>query len=111
MAVALVIWLDSTTFWPLALFGFIFGSAYGGWVALLPPVVMDEFGSRHISGVIGVLYTSAGVGTLLGPSAAGFAYDLNHSYTLPILVSIGGNLIAAALMASIVREPRRGHSA
>jgi len=33
MAVALVIWLVSTTFWPLALFGFIFGSAYGGWVA------------------------------------------------------------------------------
>jgi len=55
MAVALVIWLDSTTFWPLALFGFIFGSAYGGWVALLPPVVMDEFGGRHISGVIGIL--------------------------------------------------------
>src|SRR5215472_7530529 len=56
MAVALVMWLDSTTFWPLALFGLIFGSAYGGWVALLPPVVMDEFGSRHISGVIGILY-------------------------------------------------------
>ncbi len=27
MALALVIWLESTTFWPLALFGFIFGSA------------------------------------------------------------------------------------
>ena len=110
MALALVIWLVSTTFWPLALFGFIFGSAYGGWVALLPPVVMDAFGGRNISGVIGILYTSAGIGTLLGPSAAGFAYDLRHSYILPILISIGGNLVAAALMMLIVREPRRNRS-
>jgi MFS family permease len=98
MALALVIWLVSTTFWPLAIFGFVFGSAYGGWVALLPPVVMDHFGSRNISGILGILYTSAGIGTLLGPSAAGFAFDLSGSYTVPILVSIGGNVIAAALM-------------
>src|SRR5262249_35173561 len=63
MAAALVIWLASTTFWPLALFGFIFGSAYGGWVALLPAVVMDYFGGRNVSGIIGILYTSAGIGT------------------------------------------------
>lgn len=101
MALALILWLVSTTFWPLALFGLIFGSAYGGWVALLPPVVMDYFGGRNISGIIGILYTSAGIGTLLGPSAAGFAFDISHSYTLPILVSIGGNLIAAGLMALV----------
>jgi MFS family permease len=110
MAIALVLWLVSTTFWPLALFAFAFGSAYGGWVALLPAVVMDEFGGRNISGIIGILYTSAGIGTLLGPSAAGFAYDFSHSYTLPILVSIGGNVIAAALMALAAWEPRRAGS-
>jgi MFS family permease len=98
MALALVIWLGSTTFWPLAVFGFVFGAAYGGWVALLPAVVMDHFGGRNVSGIIGILYTSAGIGTLLGPSAAGFAFDVSHSYTLPIAVSIGGNAIAAALM-------------
>jgi MFS family permease len=111
MALALVVWLTSTAFWPLALFGFIFGTAYGGWVALQPPVVMEYFGGRNISGVIGILYTSAGIGTLLGPSAAGFAYDFSQSYTLPILVSIGGNLIAAALMALAARKPRRAGSA
>jgi MFS family permease len=97
MALALVIWLVSTSFWPLALFGFIFGSAYGGWVGLLPAVVMDYFGGRNVSGIIGILYTSAGIGTLIGPSAAGFAFDVSHSYTMPILISIGGNLVAAAL--------------
>jgi MFS family permease len=108
MAVALVIWLVSTTFWPLAFFGFVFGSAYGGWVALLPAVVMDYFGGRNVSGIIGILYTSAGIGTLIGPSAAGFAFDVSHSYVLPILVSIGGNVIAAGLMLLVVRGAGRG---
>jgi len=103
MALALVIWLASTTFWPLAIFGFVFGAAYGGWVALLPAVVMGRFGGRNVSGIIGILYTSAGIGTLVGPSAAGFIFDASHSYTLPILVSIGGDVIAAALMALAVR--------
>ena len=54
MAVELVIWVFSTTFWPLAIFAFVFGTAYGGWVALLPSVVMDYFGGRNVSGIIGV---------------------------------------------------------
>ncbi len=100
MAVSLLIWVFSTTFWPLAIFAFVFGTAYGGWVALLPAVVMDYFGGRNVSGLIGILYTSAGIGTLIGPSAAGFAFDLSGSYTVPILVSAAGNVIAVLIMAA-----------
>jgi MFS family permease len=106
MALVLVIWLVATTFWPLALFAAVFGAAYGGWVALLPAVATDCFGARNIGGIIGVLYTSAGVGTLFGPSAAGFAFDVSGSYALPIAVSIGGNAIAAALTMVTLRRPR-----
>jgi MFS family permease len=107
MAVSLLIWVVSTTFWPLAIFAFVFGTAYGGWVALLPSVVMDYFGGRNVSGIIGVLYTSAGIGTLIGPSAAGFAFDMSGSYTVPILVSAAGNVIAVLIMAA-TSEPRAG---
>ena len=100
MALALVIWLLSTAFWPLVLFALLFGTAYGGWVALLPAVVMDYFGGRNVSGIIGLLYTSVGFGTLIGPSAAGFAFDVTHSYTLPILASICANVIAAGIIAA-----------
>jgi len=82
-----------------ALFAFIFGTAYGGWGALLPAVVMDYFSGRNVSGLIGILYASAGFGTLIGPAAAGFAFDFSGSYTVPILLSIAGNIIAAAVMA------------
>ncbi len=100
MALALVVWLVSTAFWPLAAFAFLFGVAYGGWVALLPAVVMDYFGGRNVSGIIGILYTSVGFGTLIGPSAAGFAFDVTHSYTLPIVASICANVAAAAIIAA-----------
>jgi MFS family permease len=99
MALALVIWLISTAFWPLAVFAFVFGIAYGGWVALLPAVVMDYFGGRNVSGIIGILYTSVGFGTLIGPTAAGFAFDATRSYTLPILASVVANVIAAVIIA------------
>jgi MFS family permease len=99
MALALLIWAVSTDYWPLVGFALAFGVAYGGWVALLPSVVMDYFGGRNVSGIIGVLYTSAGFGTLIGPSAAGFAFDVSHSYTLPILASACANVIAAGIMA------------
>jgi MFS family permease len=98
MAVSLVMWLFSTGFWGLSAFAFVFGVFYGGYVAVLPALVMDYFGGRNVSGIIGVLYTSVAFGTLIGPSAAGFAFDLGHSYTLPILASIAGNVIAAVIM-------------
>ena len=103
MALALVIWAVSTDFWPIAAFAFLFGVAYGGWVALLPAVVMDYFGGRNVSGLIGVLYTSVGFGTLIGPSAAGFAFDVTHSYTIPIVASIAANVIAAGITIATSR--------
>jgi MFS family permease len=100
MALALLVWALSTTLWPLAAFAFSYGVFYGGFVALLPSLVMDYFGGRNVSGIIGILYTSVAFGTLIGPSAAGFAFDISHSYTLPILVGAGANLAAAAIMAA-----------
>jgi OFA family oxalate/formate antiporter-like MFS transporter len=110
MALALAVWAVATDLWPLAAFAFAYGVFYGGWVAILPAVVMDYFGGRTVSALIGILYTSVAFGTLIGPSAAGFAFDLSHSYKLPILGSIGANIIAAGIVAgtSKVRVAAQG---
>jgi MFS family permease len=100
MALALVIWAVATTVWPLVAFAFVYGVFYGGWVAVLPAVVMDYFGGRNVAGLIGILYTSVAFGTLVGPSAAGFAFDFSHSYTLPILLSAAANITAAIIVAA-----------
>jgi OFA family oxalate/formate antiporter-like MFS transporter len=99
MALTLASWAVSANIWSLAAFAFVYGVSYGGWVAILPAVVMDYFGGRNVSGIIGILYTSVAFGTLIGPSAAGFAFDLSHNYTLPILASAAANIVAAVIVA------------
>jgi MFS family permease len=106
MAVALAVWVIATNIWSLIAFAFVFGVFYGGWVAVLPTVVMDYFGGRNVSGLIGILYTSVAFGTLIGPSAAGFAFDFNHSYTLPILASAAANIVAAIIVAATSRRSK-----
>lgn len=98
MAISLVIWVLSSGLAALGCFALAYGVFYGGFVAILPALVMDYFGGRNVSGIIGILYTSVAFGTLVGPSAAGFAFDLSHSYTLPILASACTNLIAAGII-------------
>jgi MFS family permease len=100
MALALAMWAVATAIWPLVAFAFVYGVFYGGWVAVLPAVVMDYFGGRNVAGLIGILYTSVAFGTLVGPSAAGFIFDFSHSYTLPILLSAGANIVAATVVAA-----------
>lgn len=105
MALAQVLWGFSTGFWSLAVFALLFGTFYGGFVAMLPAAVMDDFGGRNVSGIIGILYTSVAFGTLIGPSAAGYAFDLVHSYTLPIYASVAANILAACVIATTARAP------
>jgi len=106
MALALAIWAVSTTLWSLAAFALLYGVFYGGWVAVLPAVVMDYFGGRNIGGIIGALYTSVAFGTLIGPSAAGFVFDYSHSYLFSILFGVCGNIVAAGIVGATSAEKR-----
>jgi MFS transporter, OFA family, oxalate/formate antiporter len=105
MGLSFAIWLFATGFWPLAVFALVFGVFYGGFVALAPAIVIDYFGARNASSTIGILYTSVALGTLIGPSAAGYAFDLSHSYTLPILISGCAYALATAILALTSKAP------
>lgn len=104
IAGALLIWVGATVYWRMAVFAFAYGVFYGGFVAILPALVMDYFGGRNVSSIIGALYTSVALGTLIGPSAAGFAFDISGSYTLPILVGVSGNVIAAVIIVGMPKS-------
>jgi MFS family permease len=105
-----VLWWAAQAYWLLALFAIVFGVCYGAYVALLPTIVMDLYGPRSVSGIIGCLYTGCGVGTLIGPWLAGAAYDAWGSYHLPIaagaLVSFG----AAACVVPLYGKRQALHS-
>lgn len=98
MAATLVLWLVAKEMWSLALFAVLFGAAYGGYVAIVPALASDYFGGRNAGGIIGVLYTGAGFGALIGPTLAGVAFDLNDSYTVPIVFGAAMNVLAATFV-------------
>ena len=105
----LFFWLASSGLWSLYLFGLIFGTCYGGFVALAPAVATDFFGTRSASSVIGVLYTSVAVGTFFGPTFAGYVYDQSQSYVGAILMAefmTGLAVILVCLLPNPVRWSR-----
>ena len=106
LALMLAWWLAADSAWKIAVFALVFGTCYGGFLALPPALLVDYFRARNASGVIGLCYTSVGLGTLIGPPLAGYAFDLFGSYALPIAGSAVTALLGAVLV-SLMPEPER----
>ena len=85
-------------------FALVFGICYGAYVALVPTIVMDLYGARSVSGIIGTLYTGAGLGTLVGPWLAGAAFDAFGAYDVPILIAAALSFLAAFCVVPIGRQ-------
>lgn len=97
-------WLVAKDVWEIAVFAIVFGTCYGGYVALIPAVAADYFSGRNLSGIIGALYTSFGLGSLAGPTFAGLAFDLQGTYTIPIIVSAITAMVAT-ISAVLLEDP------
>jgi MFS family permease len=106
MMLAMLLWAVAGSLPWLIAFAGVLGIFYGGWVAVLPAVVMDVFGRRNVSAIIGVLYTSVALGTLIGPTAAGFLFDATSSYLWPILAAVAANLAAALVTGRAQTQSR-----
>jgi MFS family permease len=98
MGAMCLLWWASTAIWSLGIFAVVFGTCYGGFVALSPSLMMDYFGGKNVSGIIGILYSAAGIGALAGPTLSGLAYDLLASYTIPIVAAAAFNVAATVVM-------------
>lgn len=106
LGLMLILWWLTTTYWVLVLFAILFGAFYGGFVALAPTIIMDLYGPRAVSGIIGVLYTGPGIGTLVGPPLAGAAFDAFGSYSVPILTGAALSFAGAGFVLIFIRRAR-----
>jgi MFS transporter, OFA family, oxalate/formate antiporter len=105
MALAVGFWLLlPPLLYSLYFYALVFGVFYGGYISILPVVIMTFFGGRQLSTIVGALYTSWGFGALIGPSLTGLFFDLSQKYTAGLMVSIAF-LIAASLSCLFVRDP------
>lgn len=106
LGVMQLVWWGASAYWLLALFAVVFGMCYGSTVALLPTIVMDLYGARAVSGIIGFLYTGAGIGTLIGPWLAGAAYDAFGAYDVPILAGAAFAFVAAMFVLPLAKSEK-----
>jgi MFS family permease len=80
LAASFGIWLVGSS-WPwLLAFAIVLGTGYGGWIALQPTVLAELFGVRGLGGLVGLVYTAAGVGALIGPPLAGVLVDATGGF-------------------------------
>lgn len=102
-------WLASLalpgSFIALGAFALVFGTCYGCFVGIAPPLAMEYFGGRNLSAMIGALYLAAGIGSLFAPTFAGWMFDISGSYAVPVTVGIAANALAAFIAT---RLPSRG---
>lgn len=104
-----ILWLVGDGMIVLGIFAVLVGTFWGGSVALAPSVMADYFGTRAVSGIIGVLYAGVGFGALVGPIIAGLVFDLWQSYLVAIIYSIIAPVFAAAAVLS-AESPEKWHT-
>ncbi len=102
MGLSFPLWLAADDrYWMLVLFTVVLGVAYGGVRALSPAVAASSFGPRGLGGILGAIYTAAGVGGLVGPPLAGTLIDSAGGYTPAILFAAVLTFCAFAVLTRL----------
>jgi len=108
VALSYVVWLVAAdSFVLLVCFAALLGTGYGGFIALSPAVTAELFGLAGLGTILGAMYTSAGIGGLIGPPLAGYLIDQTGSYSPAIIVAMIFGCIAFLLLIPIQRYMKR----
>lgn len=91
-------WSSAGGYSMLVLFALAMGAGYGGYVALSPAVIAHLFGTQRMGTVLGVLYTSGGIGAMVGPPLVGMIIDRTGSYRIAIAAAFAVAMCAFGLL-------------
>jgi MFS family permease len=104
IAASFPIWLVTDRYGWLVVFAAVLGVGYGGFIALNPAVVAELFGVAGLGGLIGTLYTSAAVGSLVGPPAAGMLIDRTGAYDPAITAALALSALSFVALLPLGRS-------
>ena len=103
MGLSYLIWLFAgDNYTVLVIYTLVMGCSYGGFIALSPAVAAELFGLAGLGGVLGALYTAAGVGGLAGPPLAGLLID-NAGFRVTIVAAMIVALTSVPLLIAAAR--------
>ena len=105
MGLSYLIWLFAgNNYTVLVVFALVMGTSYGGFIALSPAIAAQLFGLNGLGGVLGALYTAAGVGGLAGPPLAGLLID-GYGFSVAIIAAMCTALASVPLLVATARTP------
>jgi len=97
-----LVWLVAgSSYAALVLFVLVLGTGYGCFVAVSPLVLADRFGVVGLGSLMGLLYTTQGLGGLIGPPAAGRIIDATDSYRWPMVIALCLGAASVAVLSTI----------
>ena len=102
MSVALFGFLTAREVWILLLFSIIMGFGAGGVSALHSPLVAELFGIRSHGLILGTSNFCYNIGGAVGPSIAGYIFDVSGNYQLAFKVCIATSVVGL-ILASLLR--------
>lgn len=106
LALSFLVWLVAGASYPLLLlFVLILGVGYGGFVALSTIVLAERLGVVGLGSILGLFYTSQGLGGLVGPPTAGWVIDRTGGYSTAILICCGLAITARLLLIGLPLTP------
>ncbi len=106
LALSYGLWLVAASYPMMVAFALVMGAGYGGYVALSPAVIAHLFGTQRMGSLLGVLYTSGGIGAMAGPPLVGLIIDRTGSYRVAIAAAFVVALASFALLIPLTRfEP------
>lgn len=87
--------------WTLMLFAAVFGVGYAAYGPVIPAVVAEVFGKRHMGAIFGLVTTGGALGGALGPYITGAIYDWTGSYLMAWVLGLACVLISTLLFAGV----------
>jgi MFS family permease len=106
LALSYGLWLAASSYPMMLVFALVMGAGYGGYVALSPAVIAHLFGTQRMGTVLGALYTSGGIGAMVGPPLVGLIIDRTGSYRVAIACAFAVAMASFALLIPLSRYER-----
>jgi len=107
LAASFVIWfLARGSYVAMFVFVVVLGVGYGGFVALSTIVLAEQLGVAGLGSIMGLFYTTQGVGGLVGPPIAGGIIDLTGGYRTAIVICAVLTVAAWAILLPLSKDPR-----
>jgi MFS family permease len=101
--IASLLWVQgSKKLWMLYVFAVVYALGHGGLYTVLSPIVAELFGISSHGVLFGIASFGLTVGGSIGPTLAGYVFDVIHSYQLVFFV-LAGLALAGVILTSLLR--------